>query len=95
MPHKYEKILVTGGAGFIGSHIVDELIEKSFDVTVIDNLDTGQLENIAHNKKSKDFHFIKGDIRNFDLLEEKLKLLQHNLHDAFRYNTYPIKSWFR
>jgi dTDP-glucose 4,6-dehydratase len=82
MPHKYAKILVTGGAGFIGSHIVDELIEKSFDVTVIDNLDTGQLENIAHHKKSKDFHFIRGDIRNFDLLEETLKDIDAVFHEA-------------
>jgi UDP-glucose 4-epimerase len=38
MRHRYEKILVTGGAGFIGSHIVDKLIDENFDVTVIDNL---------------------------------------------------------
>jgi dTDP-glucose 4,6-dehydratase len=82
MAHKYEKILVTGGAGFIGSHIVDELVEKGFDVTVIDNLDTGRLENLAHHRKNKDFHFIRGDIRSFDVLKETLKDIDAVFHEA-------------
>jgi UDP-glucose 4-epimerase len=48
-----EKVLVTGGAGFIGSHIVDELIENGYDVTIVDDLSSGKLENI--NKKA-DFY---------------------------------------
>ena len=52
-------ILVTGGAGFIGSHIADKLIEKSEDVTIIDNLSNGNLKNV--NKKAR---FIKKDINN-------------------------------
>ena len=58
------KILVVGGAGYIGSHIVDLLCEKGFDVTVFDNLTTGYIENL--NKKTK-FH--KGDILNINSLE--------------------------
>ncbi len=42
-----EKIVVTGGAGFIGSHIVEMLVEKDFDVTVYDNLSTGYLHNLS------------------------------------------------
>jgi dTDP-glucose 4,6-dehydratase len=82
MAHNYEKILVTGGAGFIGSHIVDELIEKRFDVTVIDNLDTGRLENVARHQNNKDFHFIKGDIRNLHLLKGTMKGIDAVFHEA-------------
>ena len=42
------KSIVTGGAGFIGSHLVDALLELEHEVTVLDNLSTGRLENIAH-----------------------------------------------
>ena len=43
------KILVTGGAGFIGSHLVDELVEKGHEVAVIDNLSTGKKDNLNPN----------------------------------------------
>ena len=41
-----KKVLVTGGAGFIGSHVVDRLVDEGYDVRVLDNLSTGKLENI-------------------------------------------------
>ena len=53
-----EKVCVTGGAGFIGSNLVDRLIEKGFEVVIIDNLFTGKKENI--NKKAE---FYKLDLR--------------------------------
>jgi len=56
------RILVTGGAGFIGSHVVDALIENNYNVTVLDNLSTGNIENL--NKKAE---FIRGDIRDKNL----------------------------
>jgi nucleoside-diphosphate-sugar epimerase len=80
-PKKYQKILVTGGAGFIGSHIVDKLIED-FDVTVIDNLNTGSLANISHHNQMKNFHFIKGDIRDVDLLRKSLQDIDVVFHEA-------------
>ena len=54
------KIIVTGGAGFIGSHLVDKLVEYSHDVIVLDNLKTGQLKNIS-NIQNK-ILFIKCDL---------------------------------
>jgi UDP-glucose 4-epimerase len=79
---KHNNILVTGGAGFIGSHILDKLMEEGFDVTVIDNLETGRLENLAQHEKNKDFHFIRGDIRDFDLVKETLRDIDAVFHLA-------------
>jgi nucleoside-diphosphate-sugar epimerase len=82
MNHKYKRILVTGGAGFIGSHIVDRLIEEGLDVTVIDNLDTGRVENMSHHKNKKNFRFIKGDIRDLELVKKALKGIDAVFHEA-------------
>lgn len=46
--HQRKKILVTGGAGFVGSHLVDKLMQEGHEVTVVDNFFTGQKKNIAH-----------------------------------------------
>jgi nucleoside-diphosphate-sugar epimerase len=77
-----EKILVTGGAGFIGSHIVDKLLEKGYEVTILDNFDTGKIENLQAHKARKDLKIIKGDIRNFDLVKSALKDINIVFHEA-------------
>jgi len=74
---KYSNILVTGGAGFIGSHIVDKLLSKDFEVTILDNLSSGRWENISHHLDNELFHFIKGDILDLD----KIKTIVQN-HDV-------------
>jgi nucleoside-diphosphate-sugar epimerase len=79
---KYQKILVTGGAGFIGSHIVDKLMEKGFEVTVFDNLDTGHIENIESHQGKQDFQFIKGDIRDINLVKKLMKDVDAVFHEA-------------
>lgn len=63
-------ILVTGGAGFIGSHLTELLINEGHHVTVIDNLSTGNKNNILHLMNHKNFKFIYGDICNRDLLRK-------------------------
>lgn len=57
-----KKTLITGGAGFIGSHLSELLLSKGDEVFVIDDLSTGSLENIKNLKKNKNFHFEKGTV---------------------------------
>lgn len=82
MLRRYSSVLVTGGAGFIGSHIVDRLLSDGFEVTVVDTLSTGRLENVAHHQGKNGFHFIKGDIRNFDLVKNTLRNVDAVFHEA-------------
>ncbi len=63
------KILVTGGAGFIGSHLVDRLIEKGNKVTVFDNISSGKLQFIEHHLENPDFTLIKGDLLDQEAIE--------------------------
>ncbi len=61
--------LITGGAGFIGSHLADKLLKAGQRVTIIDDLSTGRLENIAHLKANPNFKFAIEDIRNITVLD--------------------------
>ena len=61
--------IVTGGCGFIGSHLADNLIKLNFEVVVIDNLSVGRRENISHLNGNSKFTFVDADISNFDLIE--------------------------
>jgi UDP-glucose 4-epimerase len=78
----HQNILVTGGAGFIGSHIVDKLIEDGYAVTVIDNLHTGSLTNIDRHTNNPNLSFINGDIRDHDLVKKVLKDVDVVFHEA-------------
>ena len=61
-----KNVLVTGGAGFIGSNLVDSLLADGNNVTVLDNFSTGKVENVEHNIGRKDFELITGDIRDYE-----------------------------
>lgn len=72
-------ILVTGGAGFIGSHLIDLLISKDYKVTAIDNLSLGKIDNINHLINNKNFKFIEEDLLN---ISELKKIFQKNNFDV-------------
>ena len=70
---RFSRVLVAGGAGFIGSHIVDKLLNQDIEVTVLDNLYTGKPENIEQCKGNRKFRFVQGDVRNLDLVKRLVK----------------------
>ena len=74
------KILVTGGAGFIGSHITEYLVQRGDDVTVLDNLNTGRKENLV--KINDKINFVNGDIRDYKLLEKLVSDTSGVFHEA-------------
>ncbi|WP_071120027.1 SDR family oxidoreductase [Romboutsia timonensis] len=79
---KGTKFLVTGGAGFIGSNLVEVLLEKGCFVRVLDNLSIGKKENIEEFMNHENFEFIEGDIRNIETCQEVCKDMEYVLHQA-------------
>jgi UDP-glucose 4-epimerase len=74
------KVLVTGGAGFIGSHLVDALLAQGDDVVALDNLSSGSLDNLRDSSRKPSFNFVEADLKNFDEWNEVLdgvKLVYH------------------
>ncbi|MBO5724030.1 MAG: SDR family NAD(P)-dependent oxidoreductase, partial [Lentisphaeria bacterium] len=76
------RILVTGGAGFIGSNLVDRLLKEGYQVTVLDNFSTGKRENLIHLKDRKDFTLLEGDIRSFESCVQAVKGCAYVFHEA-------------
>jgi dTDP-glucose 4,6-dehydratase len=90
---------VTGGAGFIGSHFSDHLLKEDHHVVVVDNLITGNLENIAHLSGHDNFSFIKHDVSNFIFIPGKVKFVIHlaspaspNPSSPYGYPQLPIQT---
>lgn len=76
------RVLVTGGAGFIGSHTVDKLLAEGFEVTVLDNLRSGSLENINAHKDETGFRFVQGDIRDARIVKDLVSTVDYVIHLA-------------
>jgi len=74
------KVVVTGGAGFIGSHLVARLLDEGAEVTVLDNLSGGKLENLSG--VVDDIQFIKDDIRDFDAVKRAVEGADTVFHEA-------------
>jgi UDP-glucose 4-epimerase len=75
-------VLVTGGAGFIGSHLVDRLINKGYHVKVLDNLSTGNLSNIQGHIDNGKVEFVKGDITNLEQVKTAIQGIDAVFHLA-------------
>ena len=69
--------LVTGGSGFLGSHLCDHLIAKGYRVVCVDNLETGNLQNIGHVKDGDNFRFIQADITTHCEVDEPIDFVYH------------------
>ena len=77
-----KKILISGGAGFIGSHLAEKLLKDNKEVFVVDNLSTGRLENIEHLKSNENFHFIEGSVLDEGLMKELIGKVEQIYHLA-------------
>lgn len=77
-----EAVLVTGGAGFIGSNLCEALLEQGYKVVCLDNFATGKKENIQHLLTNPDFELIVGDIRNLDDCHTAVIGIDFVLHEA-------------
>ena len=76
------RVLVTGGAGFIGSNLVEELLKLDNEVTVLDNFATGKMRNLLSFVETKNFRLIVGDIRNMDDCRKAIDGQDYVLHEA-------------
>jgi UDP-glucose 4-epimerase len=76
------KILITGGAGFVGSHLSDKLIEQGHEITVIDDLSTGRYANVEHLEGDKNFRLIIDTVLNERLMEELIRETDRVYHMA-------------
>ena len=74
------KILITGGAGFIGSHLAEKLLSIGHEVYIIDDLSTGSIRNIDHLRTNPKFHLNKGTITNESLLSSIVFITLSNSH---------------
>jgi dTDP-glucose 4,6-dehydratase len=87
-------VVITGGAGFIGSHLSDKLLREDFKVICLDNLITGKIENIEHLMKDKNFRFIMQDVTRYIDIKGKIDYVLHFASPAspVDYLKFPIQT---
>ena len=88
------RVVITGGAGFIGSHLVDRFLSEGHEVIALDNLITGNTDNIAHLAGRKDFKFIYHDVTNYIYIDGPVDAVLHFASPAspVDYLKYPIQT---
>jgi len=88
------RIVVTGGAGFIGYHLIEKLINKGFEIVVVDNLITGSLENIKQYIDSKKIQFLEQDVQKFIEIEGEVDLVAHlaSIASPKAYMEHPVNT---
>ncbi len=93
------RILITGAAGFLGSHLCDRLISNGHDVVGMDNFITGNMQNLAHLSGNPKFHFIRHDVANFIFVPGKLDAVLHfaspaspNPNSPYGFPNLPIQT---
>jgi UDP-glucose 4-epimerase len=84
------RFLVTGGAGFIGSHLTDRLIEGDHSVVIIDDTSTGRLENLNQFKNNSNFEYVNGSVLDQGLLESSVKEVDYIFHLAAAVGVFNI-----
>jgi dTDP-glucose 4,6-dehydratase len=89
-----KKVLITGAAGFIGSHLVDKFLDEGWSVIGMDNFLTGSQENIAHRMGDKNFKFVHYNVTNYIFIAERVNLVLHFACPAspIDYLNYPIQT---
>jgi len=89
-----KRILITGGAGFLGSHLCDYLIAKDYRVIAMDNLITGTLDNLRHLTNNKDFEFVEHDVTKYIDIKGELNCVLHFASPAspVDYKNFPIQT---
>ena len=88
------RIVITGGCGFIGSHLIEKLINKGFEIVVVDNLITGSLENIKQYIDSKKVQFIEQDVQKFIEIEGEVDIVAHlaSIASPKAYKEHPVNT---
>ena len=82
MGRRISKVLVTGGAGFIGSHLTEALLQKEHRVRVLDDFSTGKRQNLIFDKGYPSLEIIEGDIRDLAICQKAMKGIEYVFHEA-------------
>ena len=91
------RYLLTGGAGFVGSHLLDQLVDRGDSVIVLDDFSTGRKENISHHRQNKSVEVVEGSILDAELVDKLVSKSDRVFHLAaavgvFNIVKHPLES---